>query len=197
MGSRQYDLRTAAFTEHIQNVSPNPVAPAIRFPGDLFVYRNNCFGSTQIDNDVAPVYSLYDSVNDLSLSINKTFVHYIPLSILHLLNNDLLGRLGGNSAKGRCVHLGAEAVSYLTPRIEFPPLFHAYLKVGLSDLFHHVFELKNLNLTCFFIIMDFDINFGPKFLSGRRLQSLFEGPDQDFPVNTSITADLLNHPFHI
>ena len=151
MRPRQNDLRTAGFFLHILNVGAEPVAPAIGLLGNLLVRRKNGFGLSQIDDDVAMLDPLNDPVDDIAFSVHETGINRISFSILHFLNNDLLGGLGCNAAEICRIHFHAQAVADFTLRVQLPPFFQADLSVWmdgksqrLTQVNEDLFSYKNL-----------------------------------------------------
>src|SRR6185369_9866261 len=57
------------------------------------------FAPAQIDDDVAVFHALDRAVDDLADAIDVLVVHALALGIAHLLDDHLLGGLGGDAAE--------------------------------------------------------------------------------------------------
>ena len=77
--------------QHIQDIRPDPIATPIGFFGDLFAHRHNPFSLPQINNDVAAVDALHNTIDQISFAVDETGVNGIFFRILHFLNDDLFG----------------------------------------------------------------------------------------------------------
>ncbi len=89
MGAGQQYLRAARIQQYIQYQGTDSVPASIGFPGDLFTYGNDAFGVAEVDNDVPPVDTLDDAVDDFTLAVDEVGIYGIPFSIFHFLNDDL------------------------------------------------------------------------------------------------------------
>jgi hypothetical protein len=65
----------------------------------LLVAADDTLGPAQVDDDMAELDPLDDAGNDLAGAILEFFELAFALSIADLLENDLLGRLGGDAAE--------------------------------------------------------------------------------------------------
>ncbi len=154
--------------QYIQNVRPNPITAPIGFLGDLFANRHNPFGVTQINNDIAAVDALHNTIERVTFAIDETGINGIFFGILHLLNDDLLGRLSRYAAEGGGVHFCAEAVSNFAIRIQFAPFFEADFKRRFGHILGYILELKDFNFAGGLIVLDLDIHFGAILFTGSR-----------------------------
>ncbi len=141
---RQHDLRPPRILQHVQDEGPDAVAAAVALLGDLLAHRQDALGLAEIDDDVPPIDPLHDPVDDLAPALDEDSVDRILLRVLQLLDDDLLGGLGGDAAEGVRVHLGAEAVADLAVRVEQATLTEADLKHRILDHLGHLFELEHL-----------------------------------------------------
>ena len=91
MGSGEHDLWPACFVQYVKDIGADAVSPAIGLPGHLFANRYDSISLPKIDDDIAPVYALGDTVDDLPLTVYEIGIDRVFFSILHLLDDDLLG----------------------------------------------------------------------------------------------------------
>ena len=71
------------------------------------------------------------------------------------------------------------------------------MNVRFCNLFGHIFKLENFNLTGFFIVLNLNIDLGPKLFSGSRSHSLLKSLDKDLAVNTLVSTNLFNDTFYV
>ena len=98
--------------------------------------------------------------------MNKIFINRTFFSFFHLLDDDLLCRLGRNTSKRRCIHLDSQAIPDLTFGIIAKALFIGQFNIRILNIFNNFFKLKDINFAGFIIIMNFNVRPWPQFLSG-------------------------------
>src|SRR5690606_9884054 len=99
MGARQENLRTALFAAHVVNIGANAVAITESFTRDQFVTTHDGFAATEIDDHIAVFDALHGAVDDFANTILVFVILTVTLGFAHLLHDDLLCRLRGNTAK--------------------------------------------------------------------------------------------------
>ncbi len=99
MRTRQENLRTALFAAHVIDIGADAVAIAHVFPRDHFVAADNAFATAEIDDDVAIFDALDRAVDDFADAILEFVELPVTLGFAHLLHDDLLGRLGSDTAE--------------------------------------------------------------------------------------------------
>ena len=152
---------------------------------------------SQVYNDITPVNSLNDAVDDLSFAVNEVGVDSIFFGVFHFLNDDLFGRLGSDAAERGGIHFGAQAIADLAFGIQLAAFLKAYFVTRFGDDFRNLLKLKHLDLTAFIIILNFDIQLVAVFFPGSRSQGFFQSLDQDFAVYSLVSANLFNNAFYI
>jgi hypothetical protein len=182
---------------HIQDVGANAVPAAIEFSRDLLTGGKNGFGLPQVNDKIIAIIAQHDPVDNLAFAVNETRVDDIPLGFLHLLDDDLLGGLGCDPAKRGRVHLYAQAVTFFAFRIEFLPFLEADLKLGVGDFFNHLFKLEDLYLTDLLVVLNLDIHFIAELFPRGRSQSFLESLNKNLPVDTLVTADLIDDTLYV
>ena len=197
MGPGQDNLGAGGLLKHFHHIGPHPVPPAVAFAGNLFPGGKNRLGLADIDNHVTALHAGDDTVDDLTLFFHKILVDRASLRLPHLLNDDLLGRLGRDTAEGLRVHLHTEAVSQFTLRIQRPALHKRDLQIRVLDGFDHLLELEYLNFAGILIIHGFNIDSRAIPLPSRRLDGLFKGLHKSAPIDALVPADLFYNTFHV
>src|SRR5690606_4672562 len=99
MGARQEDLRAALLAAHVVDVGAHTIAIAEGLARNQLVAAHDALAAAEIDDDVAVLDALDLAVNDLADAILVFLVLAVALGIAHLLDDDLLGGLGGDAAE--------------------------------------------------------------------------------------------------
>jgi len=115
-------------------------------------------------------------------------------ALLHLVDDNLFGRLGGDPAKiGDVFHLFAQFVAKLDVRVKDQGIVKGYLGLFIFGLFDDVPELIDLDLAEFLVVADLDLAAASQLLACGRLNRLFNGLNQQPPVDAAIPADLIDY----
>ena len=99
MGARQENLRAALLAADVVDVGADAVAVAEVFARDQLVAAHDALAAAEIDDDVAVLDALDLAVDDLADAVLELLVLAVALGLAHLLDDDLLGRLGGDAAE--------------------------------------------------------------------------------------------------
>src|SRR6185369_11811288 len=99
MRSGKEDLRAAGFAADGHDQRADAVADADHFARDLLVAADDALGAAEVDDDVAELDALDDAGNDFADAILELFMLALALGVADLLEDDLLGGLGGDSAE--------------------------------------------------------------------------------------------------
>ncbi len=99
MRARQEDLRAALFAANVVDEGADAVAVAHVFARDHLVAADDAFATAEIDDDVAVFDALDGAVDDLADAILEFVELAVTLGFANLLHDDLLGRLGGDTAE--------------------------------------------------------------------------------------------------
>jgi hypothetical protein len=93
--------RSAArdFARDRQDQRADAIADADHLARDLLVAADDALGAAEIDDDVAEFDALDDAGDDLADAILELLELALALGIAHLLEDDLLGGLGGDAAE--------------------------------------------------------------------------------------------------
>ena len=99
MGARQEDLRAALLAADVVDVGADAVAVAEGLARDQLVAAHDALAAAEVDDDVAVLDALDLAVDDLADAVLELLVLAVALGLAHLLDDDLLGRLGGDAAE--------------------------------------------------------------------------------------------------
>ena len=97
MRARQEDLRSAGFLAHVHDVGTHPVAVGEMLARDRFIPAQKRLGAAQVDDHVAVFDALDQAVDDLADAVLVFLVLALALGLADLLDDDLLGGLGGDA----------------------------------------------------------------------------------------------------
>ena len=96
MGARQEDLRAARLLAHVVDVDAHPLALTEAFAWQQLVAAQHCLGTAEIDDDIAELDTLDETVDDLADTILELVELALPFCVPHFLHNDLLRGLRGD-----------------------------------------------------------------------------------------------------
>ena len=99
VGARQEDLRAAGFAADAQDQRADAVADADHLARDLLVAADDALGAAEVDDDVAELDALDDAGDDFAGAVLELFILALALGVADLLEDDLLGGLGGDAAE--------------------------------------------------------------------------------------------------
>jgi len=94
-----HNLRAAAVLLDLSHVRAHLVVRAIALAGDLLRARHDGLGAAQAECDRAAGNALDGSGHQVALALDKFVVQRLALSFANALQDDLLGRLRGDSPK--------------------------------------------------------------------------------------------------
>ena len=99
MGAAEEDLRAAGFAADAQDQRADAVADADHFARDLLVAADDALGAAEVDDDMAELDPLDDAGDDLAGAVLEFLILALALGVADLLEDDLLGGLGGDAAE--------------------------------------------------------------------------------------------------
>ena len=82
-----------------QDQRADAVADADHFARDLLVAADDALGAAEVDDDVAELDALDDAGDDFAGAVLEFFILALALGVADLLEDDLLGGLGGDAAE--------------------------------------------------------------------------------------------------
>ena len=99
VGAGQEDLRPALLAADVVDIGADAVAVAEGLARDQLVAADDALAAAEVDDDVAVLDPLDLAVDDLADPVLELLVLAVALGLAHLLDDDLLGRLGGDAAE--------------------------------------------------------------------------------------------------
>ena len=99
VSSAEEDLGTTGFAGDAQDQRADTVADADHLARNLLVAADNAFGAAEVDDDMAELDALDDAGDDLAGAVLEFLILPLALGVADLLEDDLLGGLGGNATE--------------------------------------------------------------------------------------------------
>ena len=99
MRAAEEDLRPAILAADREDQRAHPVADPDDLARDLLVAADDALGPAEVDDDVAELDALDDPGDDLAGPLLELLVLPLALGVADLLEDDLLGGLGGDPAE--------------------------------------------------------------------------------------------------
>ena len=143
MGPGQHDLRALSAPADLHHIDADMVALADLLPGDLLVFHEGGFGmlpaAAQLQNGaaIAGIHPQNGAGDDLVLLGGVFIGDHPPLGLPDALDDDLLGRGGGDAAKILGVDVDADLVPQLGRGGIGPGLLQGHFGGGVLHILHH------------------------------------------------------------
>ena len=197
MGPGHDDLRATGFFQYIYDIRLDAISAFVAFSGNLFVFGQQSFGSSEVDNPTCTVAALNDAAGDFGDAVSVFFKNDFLFSISHTLDDDLLGALRRNAAKV----FDLERESHLVIQLGLGVVVYGIVQRNFTDrvvhIVHNHLEFKDLDFAEFFIEGYFDVH-GLAILAGHsRTDGLLKSVDQQVAVNAPVFAYLVDGFFQL
>src|SRR5690242_1179161 len=99
MRAGQEDLRAAHLAGDAQDQAADAVTDADHLARYLLVAANDTLGAAKVDDDVPELHALDDAGDDFARAVLELLILALALGIADLLEDHLLGGLGGDPAE--------------------------------------------------------------------------------------------------
>ena len=164
MGPGKYNLGPFGRHLNFRNISTHPVGLTVILTGHLFTVRQQSLGTAKIDNQIAPLITTDNTVNNFTDTILEFIINTFALSLTNFLDNHLFGGLRGDPAETARFHQHPERIANFDIRVNFPCFFNIDFFIGVNHLIYDGNEFKNINLADLFVEMSFEVSCIAKFL---------------------------------
>ncbi len=189
MGAREENLRTALLTTDIIYVCADAIAIAEGFPRDHFVTADDAFATAEVDDDVAVFDALDGAVDDFADAILELVELAVTLGFAHLLHDDLLGRLGSDTAEIHRRQRVSDEVAELGVDIAVAGEFKRDLRRIVLDLLDHFQEALQADFAGLRVDVGADVRFRAVTRTGSLLDRVGHGGEHDFAVDHLFTGN--------
>ena len=159
---------------------------------DLLALRQQGFDAAQVDERVALIALLHDAGDDVADAVDVFVVHEVALGFADALQDDLLGRLGGDAAEVVGRDLVALDLGFVDRRkvdADLVALFVSHLE-GLDVDVIREDELKDANVARLGIDLDLRRLDGVGSLAVGGMQRVLECGEQRLGADTLLFLDL-------
>eukprot|EP01133_Synstelium_polycarpum_P028154 gene28153-biopygen23903 len=171
MSAAQENLRAALFAAHVIDIGANTVTVAECLARDQFVAADNRFTTAEIDDHIAVFDALDAAVDDFADTILVFVILAVTLGFTHLLHDNLLGGLGGNTAEIHRRQLIGKEIAGLRIRIAVARGIHADLRHRIFNIFDNFQQALQLDLAGLGVDIGADIG----FLTVTRTRGFLKG----------------------
>src|SRR5690606_5149517 len=99
MGAGEENLRPALFAAHVVDIGAHAVAGLEMLAREAVLAAHVALAAAEVDRDVAVFHALDDARDDFARAVLVFLEHALALGVADLLEDDLLGGLGGDAAE--------------------------------------------------------------------------------------------------
>ena len=175
VATRQKDLRPTRLLAHVENIGAHPVAVGEMFARNAFVAPQQGLGAAQIDDDVAELDPLDQTVDDLADPALELLVMALALGLAHSLDNHLLGGLRRDAAEVDGWQGLDQKVAQFGVGLAAPRLVQGNLDGFFLDRVGDLQIARQLDGAAFAVDGGADVVFVPVLGPSRFLDRLFHG----------------------
>ncbi|MCY1232385.1 hypothetical protein D9M72_448740 [compost metagenome] len=183
MRARQEDLRAALLAANVVDEGADAVAVAHVFARDHLVAADDAFATAEVDDDVAVFDALDRAVDDLADAILEFVELAITLGFANLLDDDLLGRLGGDAAEVHRRQRVGDEIAELGVRIAIASKLERDLRGIVVSLFDHFQKTLQADFTGLRVDVGADVRFRPIARAGGLLDRIGHCGQNDLAVD--------------
>ena len=177
--------------DNINNKSLYLVIAVEMFTWNLFFTGQKGVCAAKVDDPAGAVTPLHIPADDFACSVFVFFVDNLLFRVTHPLNNNLFGRLGGNSAQVFDLKLETNLVFKRDTRIMLSGIFQRNFCLFVFNFFNNNFGLIDFNPSLIFIKVNFNVESVSEFFADRGTYCFFQGFYECCAINASVFADLV------
>ena len=189
---REDDLRALGRVLHLDDDRLDARAVLVALAVDLLALGQQGFDAAEVDERVALVALLHDAGHDVAHAVDVLLEHEVALGLADALQDDLLGRLGGDAPEvvGRhFVALDGGLVDRGQVDADLFALFVAHFESLDVDVLRKD-QLKDADIACLGIDLDFGRLDGIGGLAVGGVQRVFERAQERLGADALLLFDL-------
>ena len=179
--------RASRRTERIKRA--DAVADADHLARDLLIAADDALGAAEIDDDVAELDALDDAGDDLVGAILELFILPLALGIADLLENHLLGGLGGDPAELDRRQRVDDEVADRRALLELLRALEVDLLEMVFGLFDDLEHAPQAQIAGFAVELGADVVLGAVAGAGGTLDRVLHRLDDDALVDQLLARD--------
>ncbi len=189
MRARQEDLRAAGLAPDGQDERADAVADADHLARDLLIAADDALGAAEIDDDVTELDALDDAGDDLVGAVLELFILPLALGIADLLEDHLLGGLGGDSAEFDRRQRVDDEVADRRALLELLRALEVDLLEMVLGLLDDLEHAPQAQVAGFAVELGADVVLGPVAGAGGTLDRVLHRLDDDALVDQFLARD--------
>ncbi len=189
MGARQEDLRAPILAADGKDQRAGAVADADHLARDLLVAADDALGAAEIDDDMAELDALDDAGDDLAGTVLELLILALALGIADLLEDHLLGGLGGDAAELDRRQRIDDEVAQCRAGLQLLRVLEADLLEIILDLLDHLDDSPQAQVARGRIELGADVVLGAVAGAGGALDGVLHRLDDDHPVDQFLARD--------
>ena len=190
MSPAHVDLRAPRGAANLQHEGLHVLADAVVLKRRLFGRSQDRLGFAHVQDDGSRLDAGDRAGDELAFAAGVLVEDDIALGLVQPLQDDLLGRLGVDSAEGLLIELfRLDKIAQLRTRLEGLGVDHADLSRRILDLLGHETRPEDADLAGVGIDSDVDVLVAGGTLI-RGLNGLLDGPNQLLPRDPLLSVEL-------
>ena len=189
MGAAEEDLRPTGFAGDAQDERADTVADADHFARDLCVAADDALGAAKVDDDMAELDALDDAGDDLARAVLEFLILALALGVADLLEDDLLGGLGGDAAEFDRRQRIDDEVADRGVLLELLRALQVDLLEIILDLFDHFDDAPQAKVAGDRVELGADVVLGAVAGAGGALDRVLHRLDDDALVDQLLARD--------
>jgi hypothetical protein len=177
------------FSRRREDQRAGAVADAEHLARDLLVAADDALGAAEVDDDVAELDALDDAGDDLADAVLELLILALALGVADLLEDDLLGGLGGDAAElDRRQRIDDEVADH-GAWLQLLRVLEAHLLEIILDLLDHFDDAPQAQVAAVRIELGADVVLGAVAGAGGALDRVLHRLDDDHPVDQFLARD--------
>ena len=187
-----HDLGTLGEAVHLDDDRPHPIPHAVFLGAGLLVVREHGLGPADVQHDVAPFVAPHDSVDHLSDLARVLLEDVLPLRFPNFLENDLLGRLGGDTPQLQGRFGDLQVIPHFEAVVVLQGLGQSHLRLRLLDFLHDALDGKHFDGAGHRVVTRLQFLLGPEVLPGGGGHGVLKGFVNDLGFDAFFPAELFD-----
>ena len=189
VGAAEEDLRPAILAADVGDQRAGAVADAHDLARDLLVAADDALGAAEVDDDMAELDALDDAGDDLAGAVLELLILALALGVADLLEDDLLGGLGGDPAELDRRQRIDDEVAERGAGLELLRVLQADLLEIILDLLDHLDDAPQAQVAGDRVELGADVVLGAVAGAGGALDRVLHRLDDDHPVDQLLARD--------
>src|SRR5712691_6517654 len=191
--AREEDLRPFGRLLDLLHVGAHPVVGVVALAGNLLALGDNRLRLAQVHDHVALLDAVDGAADDLALLVDEVGVDGITLGVADPLQDDLLGRLGGDTTELLRGQLDLDLVLELRLGVQLARLAERDLELGVGDALHDFLAREDPERPRAPIQLHARVVGHPHGLLGGRQEGRLQRLEEDLLVYPLLRRHLADH----